>query len=288
MEVPTPLGADVEPFQGFRRSDLLAWVTGAGLPPPAPNTIRNVQPAFNRTASLFLARRQIADSAAMGEVKAWAQQIEGYAKSLLFALGCNPDEVPLLGRLDADIQQWLHPGPAPVPPISEQAFRALPFPLSAGTMNRELPVSGPGFSPWPIIETAPALIGALMLSARLAAQRAEARTQGGAPAEAGRAEMFAETIGLYEVLTGRPAAVSRREVPDGNGQTRQEAKGPCVAFHVAMLTTLRTKLPPSALEEDPGLTAALDMSPGQIAEAINAAKKARKAAEEMWETPSNE
>jgi hypothetical protein len=288
VEVPSPAGAAVEPFEAFRRSDLLSWVAEAGLPPPARDTIRNLQPSFNRTASLFLVRRQLADSASMGEVKVWARQIEEYAKSLLFALGCNPDEAPLLGRLHGEQRRWLHPGPTPVPPISEQAFRALPFPLSAGIMNRDLPVSGPGFSPWPIIEAAPALIGALMLSARLAAQQAEARIQGGAPAEAGRAEMFAETIGLYEALTGRPAGVSRREVEDGKGQSRQEARGPCVAFHQAMLATFREKLAPFAVEQDPGLSAALTMSTGQIAEAINAARKARKAAEEMWETPTNE
>lgn len=262
---PLPPGATSDPFDGFEDADLLAWLARADLPSGvSAESIPILAGQLNQAVTMFLVRRQLAQADTPKAVETWARQVEGYARSLLFALGADPGEAPTLARLPPDLRQYLHPGLNPDAALREQAFRALPATLGLGARDTGASATGPGFSPWPILDRTPAAIATLMLAARRAGDLAARATTGGRPPHPGRRDFFAETVGTFEALTNREAGVSRVN-------TGKDVGGPCVRFHLALLATLRERLTEEVIADDTGVVEALTLTSGQVAEAIKTA-----------------
>jgi hypothetical protein len=250
-------------FTEFESADLMQWLDAARLPP----AIEPLNPAyvsrFNAAATMFLVRRQLSEKEGYRAFEEWARQIEKYAESLLYALGVDPAEAPFIKRVPQHAKDLFYKPPLSAE-IREQAFRAMPFNFNDEAAYHDCPMTGPGFSPRPILERSPASIAAVMLVARDYANVFASQVSSGRPEEPGRADFFAETVSDYERLTGQKAGISK-------SAARAEPSGPCVRFHEALLISFRAKLPKEVIELDPGSVAALKLNASQIADAIKKA-----------------
>lgn len=272
VPIPEPGFAPSVQIDPFTPDDLKTFLGAAGL-----QDLWNFEAAewaaftLNREASMFAIRRIQAERDSPTNVQGWALQIEGYARSLLFALGVDPSQAPGVGAFSFQ-GQWLRPGVVSSEAIKQQAARAFPFPEH----EAQEVAKASDFDPWPIINHAPAAVAALMLVAQQAADRAVMQKKRGRTSEPGRLDLFWGTTAVYQQITGLQAGVSRSPSAAERDAAKTLPGGPCVRFHQALLQTLSDRLPSNLTEQDPGLRSALTLSEVQIGEAINSVNAARR------------
>lgn len=237
---PTPKPVSAWMCTYFCANNIAGLVSAARVDPKPPK-FGEAARLLNEGFTLFAAHLAYGKPARPIDVETWASEVEGYARSLLFALG-----------IDAQAAE---------PRLPDGVVRLLSDGLAAGG-PKNTDVHAPHTDDWAtnrrLVRRAPGFIKAVALAASGATRAASSKKKKGRRPDLARQALFLHTTQAYQEATGRAPKISR----SANGGA---AGGPCIRFHQAAFSLLRDRL----TAENSEIQSDLFFSDEEIATAIS-------------------